>query len=224
MEKEDMIMAYKPKIITGRVSGTGWPIDGHTLYFSQWDYDPERWHLYDWPMAADEAVRETIYQSTVKEGMSGLNHDEFVKEWSAGTWEPDGVFCIEKSNLTDIEYVEKVTTDGHFESRHYADTERIGCRPLSAIIAMACIAIWAALIVLRGLHIITFTWPIVLSSIMLLPVFAFLAAYAIDCAATAIVKFLERPKYSRAIRKTREIKNTKKPTAEESREINHAGQ
>lgn len=32
-------MEYKPKVITGKVTGTGWPIDGHVLWFSQWDYD-----------------------------------------------------------------------------------------------------------------------------------------------------------------------------------------
>ena len=42
-------MGYKPKIITGKVTGTGWPIDGHVLYFSQWDYDNrDSWHLYGW--------------------------------------------------------------------------------------------------------------------------------------------------------------------------------
>lgn len=39
---------YMPKIIEGKVSGTGWPIDGHTLLLSLWDYDNhESWHLYD---------------------------------------------------------------------------------------------------------------------------------------------------------------------------------
>ena len=42
-------MEYKPKVITGKVTGTGWPIDGHVLWFSQWDYDNrESWHLYGW--------------------------------------------------------------------------------------------------------------------------------------------------------------------------------
>lgn len=42
-------MTYKPKIIIGKVKDTGLPIDGHTLYFSQWDYDNyESWHLYNW--------------------------------------------------------------------------------------------------------------------------------------------------------------------------------
>ena len=26
-------MEYKPKVITGKVTGTGWPIDGHVLWF-----------------------------------------------------------------------------------------------------------------------------------------------------------------------------------------------
>ena len=39
-------MEYKPKVITGKVRGTGWPIDGHVLWFSQWDYDNrESWQL-----------------------------------------------------------------------------------------------------------------------------------------------------------------------------------
>ncbi len=42
-------MAYQPKIVTGKVTGTGWPIDGHVLYFSQWDYDKhESYRLYGW--------------------------------------------------------------------------------------------------------------------------------------------------------------------------------
>lgn len=31
-------MGYKPKVVKGRVSDTGWPIDGHVLYLSLWDY------------------------------------------------------------------------------------------------------------------------------------------------------------------------------------------
>ena len=32
-------MEYRPRIIKGTVKNTGYPIDGHVLYFSQWDYD-----------------------------------------------------------------------------------------------------------------------------------------------------------------------------------------
>ena len=57
-------MQYRPKIIKGTVKGTGWPIDGHTLYFSQWDYDNrESWHLYGWDEPDDEAVMQTTYQT-----------------------------------------------------------------------------------------------------------------------------------------------------------------
>ena len=42
-------MCYTPRIVSGRVKDTGWPIDGHLLYFSQWDYDKyESFHLYGW--------------------------------------------------------------------------------------------------------------------------------------------------------------------------------
>ena len=57
-------MEYKPKVITGKVTGTGWPIDGHVLWFSQWDYDNrESWHLYGWEDSEDEAVMQTIFQT-----------------------------------------------------------------------------------------------------------------------------------------------------------------
>ena len=49
-------MEYKPKVITGKVTGTGWPIDGHVLWFSQWDYDNhESWHLYGWEDSEDDS-------------------------------------------------------------------------------------------------------------------------------------------------------------------------
>ena len=63
-------MAYKPKIVTGKVTGTGWPIDGHVLYFSQCDYDRDSWHLYGWDDADDEAVMLTVWQT---ENEAGLN-------------------------------------------------------------------------------------------------------------------------------------------------------
>ena len=57
-------MEYKPKVITGKVTGTGWPIDGHVLWFSQWDYDNrESWHLYGWEDSEDEAVMQTVFQT-----------------------------------------------------------------------------------------------------------------------------------------------------------------
>ena len=57
-------MEYKPKVITGKVTGTGWPIDGHVLWFSQWDYyNHESWHLYGWEDSEDEAVMQTVFQT-----------------------------------------------------------------------------------------------------------------------------------------------------------------
>lgn len=104
MEKEDMIMAYKPKIITGRVSGTGWPIDGHTLYFSQWDYDPENWHLYGWEDEDDEAVMLTVWQTENDAGLSAYETlEDFTAAWKAKDWEPQGSFVLEPDKVEIVE-------------------------------------------------------------------------------------------------------------------------
>lgn len=68
-------MQYRPKIIKGTVKGTGWPIDGHTLYFSQWDYDNrESWHLYGWDEPDDESVMQTTYQTETAAGSASTIH------------------------------------------------------------------------------------------------------------------------------------------------------
>lgn len=98
-------MAYKPKIVTGKVTGTGWPIDGHVLYFSQWDYDNyENWHLYGWDDADDEAVMLTVYQTETEAGLccSGTL-EAFTEKWKAKEWTPQGSFCLP---LDQVEVVE----------------------------------------------------------------------------------------------------------------------
>lgn len=60
-------MEYKPKVITGKVRGTGWPIDGHVLWFSQWDYDNrESWHLYRWPIRREPVRPNRAARRAVK--------------------------------------------------------------------------------------------------------------------------------------------------------------
>jgi len=47
--KEAGIAVYKPKVIEGKINGTGWPIDGHSLMLSSWNYDNhDSWHLDYW--------------------------------------------------------------------------------------------------------------------------------------------------------------------------------
>ena len=79
-------MEYKPKVITGKVTGTGWPIDGHVLWFSQWDYDNrESWHLYGWEDSEDEAVMQTVFQTETEEmGAAGLVLPAIGQGGSAG--------------------------------------------------------------------------------------------------------------------------------------------
>ena len=97
-------MEYKPKIITGRVAGTGWPIDGHTLCFSQWDYDPENWHLYGWDDADDEAVMLTVLQTENEAGLSLYDTlEDFTAAWKAKKWEPQGSFVLEPDKVEIVE-------------------------------------------------------------------------------------------------------------------------
>lgn len=87
-------MAYKPRIVTGKVTGTGWPIDGHVLYFSQWDYDKHQsFHLYGWDDADDEAVMLTMYQCEAENGGT-YTLEAFTEMWKAKAWEPVGAFCL----------------------------------------------------------------------------------------------------------------------------------
>lgn len=106
-------MAYKPKIITGRVTGTGYPIDGHVLYFSQWDYDHyENWHLYGWDDADDEAVMLTMYQCEAEETGGTYTLDTFTERWKAKEWEPDGAFCLPLDKVEIVEVKQEEEKDG----------------------------------------------------------------------------------------------------------------
>lgn len=102
-------MDYSPKIIKGRVSGTGWPIDGHTLYFSLWDYDRYGcYHIHAWTEEADEAVMRTLYEAEEAEGMCCCDTlQEFEKLWKSGKYDPGGVFTVELDKVEVLEVVQE---------------------------------------------------------------------------------------------------------------------
>ena len=88
-------MPYRPKIVTGRVKDTGYPIDGHVLYFSLWDYDNYKYyHLYGWDDPDDEAVMLTMYEAETDEGLTSCSLETFKKRWQAKQWEPSAPFCL----------------------------------------------------------------------------------------------------------------------------------
>lgn len=98
---------YEPKVIEGRVSGTGWPIDGHTLILSLWDYDNhESWHLCSWSDKDEQAVMETMF---ITEKAAGLclydTLEEFTEHWNE--WEPEGSFCIPLENVEILKVVQE---------------------------------------------------------------------------------------------------------------------
>lgn len=106
-------MPYKPKIVAGRVRGTGYPIDGHVLYFSLWDYDNyEYFHLYGWEDAADEAVMLTMFQAETDERLSSCNLRTFKKMWKAGRWEAAAPFCLVPDLVEVLEVKQEEEKDG----------------------------------------------------------------------------------------------------------------
>lgn len=98
---------YRPKQVKGMVSGTGWPIDGHALYLTLWDYDDYRqYHLSYWEDADDEAVMKTFYQTEVEVGLCIVDTlEEFEKLWKSEEWEACGSFCIPLNNVEVLETV-----------------------------------------------------------------------------------------------------------------------
>lgn len=93
---------YRPKVITGKVTGTNYPIDGRALYFSMWDYDRENWHLYGWDDDADEDVMATMYLCEAEDGLFIPCEEslaEFTKRWKAKEWDPMGPFCLPLDNV-----------------------------------------------------------------------------------------------------------------------------
>jgi hypothetical protein len=105
-------MAYQPKIITGKVKGTGWPIDGHVLYLSSWDYDNhESWHLYGWDDADDEAVMLTMHQTETEADLSNETLEDFTKTWKAKQWEPQGSFTLPLDQVEVLEVKQEEQPD-----------------------------------------------------------------------------------------------------------------
>ena len=87
-------MEYRPRIIKGTVRNTGYPIDGHVLYFSQWDYDNyEYYHLYGWlGETTEEAVMRTMYQAETEAGLCLYDTpEEFVKAWKEKNGSAGGI-------------------------------------------------------------------------------------------------------------------------------------
>ncbi len=103
-------MEYRPRIIKGTVRNTGYPIDGHVLYFSQWDYDNyEYYHLYGWlGETTEEAVMRTMYQAKTEAGLCLYDTpEEFVKAWKEKEWEAQGSFCLALEQVEVLEVLQE---------------------------------------------------------------------------------------------------------------------
>ena len=133
-------MAYKPKVVKGRVSDTGWPIDGHVLYFALWSYDNhEKYHLYDWEPENDQAVMRTMYQTEKEAGLTYKTFGAFQRDWKCGKWEAAGVFVL---GLDKVEVLEVVQEEGEYMPSyggvvpHKAGDEGILCMPRCSSVSL----------------------------------------------------------------------------------------
>ena len=120
MEAGMRMTVYRPKIVEGRISGTGWPIDGHILLLSLWDHDDHQdWHLSGWTDGSDKAVMETMF---ITESAAGLclydTVGEFAEHWDG--WEPEGSFCIPLGNVEVLRVIQEEQEEG--DDAAYADT------------------------------------------------------------------------------------------------------
>ncbi len=104
---------YRPRMVKGKISGTGWPIDGHVLILSSWDYDDhEDWHLSNWPDEDDQAVMETMFITETAAGLCLYDTlEEFSEAWDEGEWEPEGSFCIPLKNVEVLEVIQEETKE-----------------------------------------------------------------------------------------------------------------
>ena len=93
--------------VEGTVVNTGWPIDGHRLMFSLWDYDDRScYHLHFWGYENDEAVMMTMFRTLVDGGfICEEDKDEFVMVWKDGMFDDvycPGPLCIDLDKVIDV--------------------------------------------------------------------------------------------------------------------------
>lgn len=103
-------MEYRPRIVKGTVKNTGYPIDGHVLYFFQWDYDNyKHYHLYYWTgKTTDEAVMQTMYQTETDAGLCLYDTlEKFAKAWKEKEWEAQGSFYLALEQVEVLEVLQE---------------------------------------------------------------------------------------------------------------------
>lgn len=88
-------------IVKAKVTGTGYPIDGHTLLlFDHGDFFGLVGAIKG-DLDADKAVMQTVHQTD--ELYSDMSEAEFAELWDRGEYEPDGIFVIDRKNAEVLE-------------------------------------------------------------------------------------------------------------------------
>lgn len=92
----------KHAIVRGKISGTGWPVDGHTLTL-EIEKDGNVYYLNDWPDASDEAVMKTMHLNDP--AYQNTPHEKFAELWKAGKWDAEGRFFFDRGKVEVVEVV-----------------------------------------------------------------------------------------------------------------------
>lgn len=95
-------MANKITVVSAVVKDTGWPIDGHRLYFKDLGALAEEWPLYAWKDEDAEAVKLTFWAWLVETGNTTIRtFDEFTEAFDAKRPVTDTIFTVKASCLED---------------------------------------------------------------------------------------------------------------------------
>lgn len=94
----------KHQIVRGLVSGTGCPIDGHTLTF-EIEKGGDVYYLIDWPNESDEVVMKTMHLNDPLYQNTPLG--EFAKLWKNQEWDPEGRFFLIDDKVEVVQVVKE---------------------------------------------------------------------------------------------------------------------
>lgn len=136
-------MEYKPKVITGKVTGTGWPIDGPCALDSHsgTTTTARAGTSHGWEDSEDEAVMQTVFQTETEAGLCLFDTlEKFAENWKAKKWEPQGSFCLPLDKVEVLEVKQEESTNNTREQlrahgfdltpRKQTDRGGIICLPL----------------------------------------------------------------------------------------------
>lgn len=106
-------MEYKPKVITGKVTGPGWPIDGHVALVLTVGLRQPRELA---PLRLGGLRGRGSHADRIPDrNRGGLclfdTLEKFTENWKAKKWEPQGSFCLPLDKVEVLEVKQEESTN-----------------------------------------------------------------------------------------------------------------